>query len=78
MRYSEPLEADPDYRLLRGRLEQRVNELWSGGTPDPLADAEELRQWLQSQNMTDEADRIKTSHTFLCSLRRNEQKGWHQ
>jgi hypothetical protein len=62
VRFHELLEVEPDYNILRKRLDQRVTDLWNEAANDAasvIAEALRLQEWLRTQTMTGEADRIR-------------------
>jgi hypothetical protein len=69
VRYHELFEVEPDYRLLRRRLDQRVTDLWNQAADDPaavLAEARRLADWLRSASITGDGAHIR--NTCLAEL----------
>ncbi len=63
MRWNELFEAEPNYNLLRKRLEQRVNDLWNVNDPaTTLSETLRFRRWLLDQHMIGEADQIRRKY----------------
>lgn len=68
MRAHEIFEAEPDYRFLGQRFEQRLDDIWNLAPDDPktaLRLARRMQSWLQGHQRLPMTDEQLVQHRYL-------------